>query len=126
MIIILAGYRYSLYQSLCNSLQYNSKGLFGCPDKPAAGTREDSAAAGEEGEDVEQASTDRWELILVNRDHPIPSSWQIERTLLSNGQEVGSRIYPMLQNMFDDARGEGLGLFVATGYRTWEMLHLSF
>lgn len=32
-----------------------------------------------------------------------------------------SRIYPYLQSMFDDARAEGLQLFVAAGYRTEEI-----
>ena len=31
---------------------------------------------------------------------------------------MDSRIYPQLQQMFDDARAEGLELFVREGYRT--------
>lgn len=31
---------------------------------------------------------------------------------------MDSRIYPQLQQMFDDARTEGLELFVMEGYRT--------
>lgn len=61
-----------------------------------------------------------WNLILVNRDHPIPKNYQVKLTTLSNGEQVDSRIYPDLQKMFDDARAEGLGLFVAAGYRTAE------
>lgn len=59
-----------------------------------------------------------WELTLVNADHPIPADYQAELTTLSNGEQVDSRIYPDLQNMFDDARAQGLGLFVRAGYRT--------
>lgn len=44
----------------------------------------------------------------------------MDLTELSNGQKVDSRIYPSLQEMFDSARAEGLGLFVADGYRTKE------
>lgn len=61
-----------------------------------------------------------WNLILVNRDNYIPDDYKVELTELSNGQKVDSRIYPKLQEMFDEARKEGLGLFVAAGYRTWE------
>ena len=61
-----------------------------------------------------------WNLILVNRDHVIPDHYETELTELSNGQKVDSRIYPDLQDMFDEARSQGYGLFVASGYRTAE------
>jgi len=63
-----------------------------------------------------------WNLILVNGDYRIPNNYQneIELTTLSNGKQVDSRIYPDLQAMFDDARAEGLQLFVREGYRTRE------
>ena len=44
----------------------------------------------------------------------------IKLTELSNGKKVDSRIYPELQQMFNDARAEGLALFVREGYRTTE------
>ena len=59
-----------------------------------------------------------WELLLVNKDHPIPANYRPELTTLSNGKRVDSRIYPDLQEMFDNARAEGLELFVREGYRT--------
>ena len=63
-------------------------------------------------------TSDAWNLILVNRDHCIPANYQVELTELSNGEKVDSRIYPELQQMFDDARAAGLALFVREGYRT--------
>ena len=63
-------------------------------------------------------TSDAWNLILVNRDHCIPANYQVELTELSNGEKVDSRIYPELQQMFDDARATGLALFVREGYRT--------
>lgn len=59
-----------------------------------------------------------WNLVLVNQDHPIPKNVHIDLTELSNGEKVDSRIYPELQAMFDDARANGLALFVREGYRT--------
>lgn len=59
-----------------------------------------------------------WNLILVNDDYCIPSNYEVELTELSNGKKVDSRIYPQLQQMFDDARAAGLELFVREGYRT--------
>ncbi|MFR8277562.1 MAG: D-alanyl-D-alanine carboxypeptidase family protein [Blautia wexlerae] len=48
------------------------------------------------------------------------NNYQVELTELSNGKKVDSRIYPELQQMFNDARAEGLALFVREGYRTTE------
>lgn len=59
-----------------------------------------------------------WNLILVNHNHSVPDDYEVELTELSNGEKVDSRIYPALQQMFDDARAAGLGLFVREGYRT--------
>ena len=61
-----------------------------------------------------------WNLIRVNRDSYIPDDYQVELTELSNGKKVDSRIYPELQEMFNDARAQGYGLFVREGYRTQE------
>ena len=64
--------------------------------------------------------TKNWKLILVNKKHLIPDNYNIDFTKLSNGEKVDSRIYPELQEMFDDARMDGLQLFVREGYRTSE------
>ena len=61
-----------------------------------------------------------WNLMLVNHENYIPHYYKVELTELSNGEKVDSRIYPDLQDMFDDARAQGYGLFVAAGYRTTE------
>ena len=61
-----------------------------------------------------------WNLILVNDDYCVPSDYEVELTELSNGEKVDSRIYPQLQQMFDDARAVGLELFVREGYRTFQ------
>ena len=65
------------------------------------------------------ASMERgWNLILVNGEYKIPKDWKVELTELSNGQSVDSRIYPDLQQMFDDMRAQGVYPVVASGYRT--------
>ena len=61
-----------------------------------------------------------WNLILVNQDYKVPKDWDIELTELSNGQSVDSRIYPDLQQMFDDMWAQGVYPVVASGYRTSE------
>ena len=59
-----------------------------------------------------------WYLILVNKSHPIPKNYEVSLLRLTNGEEVDERIYPELQAMFDDARANGLELFVRAGYRS--------
>ena len=67
------------------------------------------------------SADDSWKLILVNRTHPIPEGYEIpELTTLSGGFQVDSRIYPALQQMFDDARSQGILPHITSAYRTME------
>lgn len=59
-----------------------------------------------------------WELTLVNKWNPLPEDAETEVVELSNGERVDRRIYPYLQQMFDDARAEGIYPVVRSGYRT--------
>ena len=61
-----------------------------------------------------------WNLILVNREYAVPKKYSVSLTTLSNGKQVDTRIYPELQQMFNDARAAGLSLFVREGYRTYD------
>ena len=61
-----------------------------------------------------------WNLMLVNSRYRIPDDYSVELIRLSNGEQVDSRIYPDLQEMFADARGAGYSLFVRAGYRSEE------
>lgn len=62
-------------------------------------------------------STD-WRLILVNHEHPLEKEFDGELTELRYGQSVDSRIYPDLQDMFDEMRRSGLSPRVVQGYRS--------
>ena len=59
-----------------------------------------------------------WRLLLVNRDHPLEEEFDGELTELRYGEMVDSRIYPDLQEMFDEMRAAGLEPRVVQGYRT--------
>lgn len=61
-----------------------------------------------------------WCLILVNKWNPLPDDYAVELTQLTNGHAVDKRIYPALQEMFDDARHSGVYPVVVSGYRTAE------
>ncbi len=62
--------------------------------------------------------SEEWNLIVVNRWNKIPEDFSISLTELSNSQKVDSRIYPYLQEMFDEMRREGIYPVVREGYRT--------
>ena len=61
-----------------------------------------------------------WNLTLVNSRHAVPDGYEVPLLTLSNGVRVDERIYPSLQQMFDDARAEGLEPEVTEGYRSRE------
>ncbi len=66
------------------------------------------------------AEDESWKLILVNADHPLPEGFTVELKQLRNGMAVDERIYPELQQMFDDAREEGIYPFINESFRTAE------
>lgn len=61
-----------------------------------------------------------WNLILTNKWNRIPDNYEIEFIELENGQLIDKRIYPELQEMFDNARNEGFYPEVVSGYRSKE------
>lgn len=64
---------------------------------------------------------DSWMLMLVNSTHALPEGYEPPSlTELSNGESVDERMYPSLQQMFDDARDQGVYPLVGSGYRTAE------
>ncbi len=94
--------------------------LSACGDKKADDTQVGSDTPVSDVS-VNPATADGWNLILVNADNPIPENWEIpETTELSDGRLIDSRIYPELQEMFNDARAAGLSPVVSSGYRDFE------
>ena len=62
--------------------------------------------------------TEQWNLILVNPWKEVPEDYEVKLTRLRNGQAVDSRCYPMLQQMMDDCRADGLNPYICASYRT--------
>ncbi len=70
---------------------------------------------------IKEASLDYgWELIMVNSEYAVPDGYEPRLLTLSNGEHVDERIYPDLQQMFDDMREEGHRPVVVSGYRSSE------
>ena len=61
-----------------------------------------------------------WNLTLVNRWHPLPGNYNLHLVEVPGGEKVDERIYEPLMAMLEAAEREGLGPFVASGYRTQE------
>lgn len=66
----------------------------------------------------EKDTVEPWNLILVNKDHPLESDFTLSLTALRNGQSIDERVYPALQAMMDDAREAGLSPLICSSYRT--------
>ena len=64
--------------------------------------------------------TDAWNLIIANPWNKLPDDFSVELTKLSNGHYIDERAYEDLQNMFDDARAEGLSPFICSSFRSNE------
>lgn len=76
-------------------------------------------AAPETTQALENKAED-WSLILVNATHPIPDGYTVALKELRNDHQVDERIYPDLQQMFDDAREEEIYPLINESYRTAE------
>lgn len=93
------------------------------PESQPEPAPEESAASSQPEASTQTANTFNGEidpLMLVNSTHALPEGYDIELTELSDGQSVATLIYPALQQMFDDARAQGIYPIVASGYRTPE------
>ena len=67
-----------------------------------------------------EPTAEDWKLLLVNADHPLPEGFTVELKALRNGHQVDERIYPELQQMFDDARKAGIYPLINESFRTAE------
>ena len=71
-------------------------------------------------ESTTEINKSEWNLILVNKDNPIPENYTVNLTQLINGHSIDERCYEDLQQMMDDCRAEGLEPVICSSYRTNE------
>lgn len=71
------------------------------------------------GERTEQTgfSKEDWNLILVNKQHPIPEDYTFELGTITANMKCDARIIPELFAMLQAARKEGVNLIVCSPYR---------
>lgn len=76
----------------------------------------------EEHESEKQKTIDSnitdWNLILVNKDNPIPEDYEVEVVKIEEKWEVDVRIRNAVEAMLNDARKEGLNPIICSAYRT--------
>ncbi len=66
------------------------------------------------------SKTTEWNLILVNKDNPIPENYQYELATVEGDHKVDIRIVEPLKQMLADARKEGIKPLICSSYRTLE------
>ncbi len=69
---------------------------------------------------VPASADDEWRLILASAAKPLPSGYAPPSLESVAGYDVDSRIAPLLVQLINEARLEGVGLMVCSGYRSEE------
>ena len=75
-------------------------------ERPAAQTAGQEAEARKTGYDGPSSAGD-WNLVLINRDNPLPEGYEVTTAPLAGGQAVDDRCLADLQAMMDDCRAAG-------------------
>lgn len=65
----------------------------------------------------EQSEDDKWQLIIVNKDHLLPSDFTVDLIAFEKSR-VDYRISVPLSNMISDAENDGITLTVCSAYRS--------
>lgn len=75
-----------------------------------------------ENERADDRFDPQWNLLLVNRWHPVPDDYEVDLVEVEGGERVDRRIYEPLTAMLEDARKANWDQlpFVVSGYRTTE------
>ena len=61
-----------------------------------------------------------WALALVNESHPLDTDYEPELTEIDTERSVDTRIAEDLEQMLKDAQEEGLSMYVASAYRSYD------
>lgn len=64
---------------------------------------------------------DAWNLLLVNKTHPIPENYEVKLATISGSMKCDERVQPVLLEMLKDARKDGVDLMVCSPYRDYKL-----
>lgn len=89
------------------------------PDVLEEETAQDTGDTAEEQgtEEMEEHLPEDWNLILVNRTHPIPEDYQVELKNIGSGHKIDARAYDDFRAMIQAAKSEGIYIYVTSSYR---------
>ena len=73
-----------------------------------------------ETDDTKEELPDDWNLILVNRTHPLPEGYEVELKAIGSGHQIDARAYDDYRNMIQAAKKEGVYIYVTSSYRDLE------
>lgn len=98
---------------------------FGLSQSTAEDVSKDNAE--EEMKEAEgQISRDDWALILINKQHLIPSDYEVELGSIKGGLKCDSRIIDSLRNMLEAAQKDGITLSIRSPYRDLNRQNMLF
>lgn len=87
--------------------------------KAAARQTEDEKEP-EEKEEPKEDLPDDWNLILVNRTHPLPDDFEVELKSIGSGHQIDARAYDDYAAMIQAARKDGVYVYVTSSYRSMD------
>ena len=76
--------------------------------------------------EVVTPTNEDWKLALVNDTHVLNKDYVPELTEVANGKSVDSRIADNVKRMLDDAKKDGMNLYVISAYRSYEEQRVVF
>ena len=71
----------------------------------------------EKTEDTEENLPEDWNLILVNKTHPIPEDYQVELKSIGSGHQIDARAYDDFKAMIQASQNDGVTIYVTSSYR---------
>lgn len=74
----------------------------------------------EQKEELKEELPDDWNLILVNRTHPLPDDFEVELKSIGGGHKIDARAYDDYTAMVQAARKEGVYVYVTSSYRSMD------
>ncbi len=86
-------------------------------------TSQENPVIQQDTEDMEAVFEERRKdplLLLVNKSHPLPETYEVTLATLPDGHQVAEVMYDDLEDMLTDAGKAGCSIIVASAYRTKE------
>ncbi len=87
--------------------------LMGEPEQDT-GEEQDVEEVQDTEEIYEENLPDDWNLILVNRTHPIPEDYEVELKSIGSGHQIDARAYDDFVAMIQAAKSEGVYIYVTS------------